>query len=217
MEGKFSAGMRACREILLEAAMVGLVGGLLAFAANAVSPRALRLTADYFPAPPKPPQTGSAGRSLAQATAGTRTVSPRELVAEQAKAWGLQSLSSNEVSQLFRDPGYVLEKTIFVDARPKQEYESGHIPGAYEFYRFYAADYVGIVLPACSAAEKIVVYCLSAECDEALHAAVSLRDAAGVSNQKLFVYLGGFAEWATNNFPVERGARNSGELNKSKH
>jgi hypothetical protein len=37
----------------------------------------------------------------------------------------------------------------------------------------------------------------------------------GIPNQKLFIFGGGIAEWATNNLPVETGARNSGNVRKS--
>jgi hypothetical protein len=36
----------------------------------------------------------------------------------------------------------------------------------------------------------------------------------GISNQKLFVYGGGIAEWQTNSLPVETGARNRRSLHK---
>ena len=46
-------------------------------------------------------------------------------------------------------------------------------------------------------------------------AAVILRDSIRLPNEKLFVYGGGIAEWATNGFPIELGSRNSGQLTES--
>ena len=55
-------------------------------------------------------------------------------------------------------------------------------------------------------------YCNGGECDDSLQAAVTLRDSIRLPNEKLFVYGGGIAEWATNGFPIELGSRNSGQL-----
>jgi rhodanese-related sulfurtransferase len=72
------------------------------------------------------------------------------------------------------------------------------------------------ILPAFSLAEKIMVYCNGAECDESLQAAVYLRDTAGLSNEKLSVYPEGFTGWAGKALPVEPGLCKSGDLGGTK-
>jgi len=71
------------------------------------------------------------------------------------------------------------------------------------------------VLGACQNAEKVVVYCNGGDCEDSQFAAVTLRD-TGVPKEKLFVYPGGMAEWATNGWPIEIGARKSGVLRDQK-
>ena len=39
-----------------------------------------------------------------------------------------------------------------------------------------------------------------------------LRDSLAIPKEKVFVYGGGFTEWATNGLPIELGLRNSGQL-----
>ena len=56
--------------------------------------------------------------------------------------------------------------------------------------------------------------CNGGTCEDSEFAALSLRD-AGVPSNKLFVYIGGFAEWVTNGLPVELGPRKSGRLQEA--
>lgn len=209
MNGSGSICFKPCKAFL-GAAVEGLVvagcGIAVALAANGMSPRGLSLTRNYFPVPPG--VHAVSGRATNGATITQRKIasSAEELVAQQLKDWALQSVDSNGVLELFRSPGREQGRIIFLDARPKEEFESGHIPGAYEFDRYYPSNYLGTVLPACFVAEKIVVYCRSAACDEALLAAVSLRD-AGVPNEKLLVYPGGFSEWTANKLAVQPDIR----------
>ena len=69
-----------------EGALVAVIGAVLAFAANGLSPRGLLLTRDYFPgtkpAPPTPAGTNVAG------TASAKTNSPLELLAARLRETG---------------------------------------------------------------------------------------------------------------------------------
>ena len=127
------------------------------------------------------------------------------------KAKGLQLMDGSQALQSFHDPRVQQDKIVFVDARDEAHYQKGHIPGAYEFDPYHPENYFATVLPVCLQAEQVVVYCNGGDCDDSESAALLLRD-AGIANQKLFVYGGGFAEWVANNLPVETGARNSGAL-----
>jgi rhodanese-related sulfurtransferase len=198
------------KRVLQEGALVAVVGAVLAFAANALSPRGLHdLTTNYLPGKalhPKTPGTNAVGMAFA------KTNSPLELLAARLKAEGLQLADSNQVVQFFHDPRREAGGVIFIDSRDEQHYQAGHIPGAYLFNRFQQERYVGSVVPVCLTAEQVVFYCNGGDCDDSEHTAIMLRDSVPIPKEKVFVYGGGMNEWMTNGLPVELGARNSGRL-----
>lgn len=193
------------KKVLLEALGVALVGTLVAFLANGLSPRGLVLDHDYFP-------SAGAARTSHPAS-GTHTNSPTEMLAASLKSVGLELIDSNQVLRLYHDPRRDQDLLLFVDAREEDPYAAGHIPGAFEFNHFHAEKYVATVIPACQVAQQIVVYCNGGNCDESRFAALALRDyLSGVSKTNLLIYGGGMTEWATNRLPVEIGERHSGRL-----
>ena len=198
------------KKVLQETALVAALGAVLAFAANALSPRGFHnLKTDYLPGRalhPKAPATN------AVEAAAAKTNSPLEQLTARLQAEGLQLVDSNQVVQLFKDPGRDLGRVIFVDSRDETHYEAGHIPGAYLFNRFQQDRYLAEVVPACLAAEQVVFYCNGGDCDDSEHTAIMLRDSVPIPRQKVFIYGGGMNEWVTNGLPVETGARNSGQL-----
>jgi rhodanese-related sulfurtransferase len=203
-----SPGRRpAAKRVLLEAALVMIVGALFAFAANRVSPLGLALARNYFPA-------GSA-RSAQPVASGTNSgaVSPAQFLAAQLREKGLQLMDGRQAAQSFHDPRFQSGLIVFIDARDEEHYQQGHVPGACEFDPYHPEKYFDTVLPLCQRAEQIVVYCNGGDCDDSESAAILLRD-VGIPNQKIFVYAGGISEWTTNGLPVETGARNSGNLHK---
>jgi rhodanese-related sulfurtransferase len=203
------------KKVLVEGLLVAVLGALLAFAANALSPRGLKLTRDYFPATGVVP-LNSAGQTQTNSVSGTNAPSAFELLAEQFRQKGLQLLDSNHVSQLFNDPRYQQDLIVFIDARINHdEYLEGHIPGAYEFNYYRPEDFLPTVLPLCQAAQEIVIYCHGGECEDSQNAAIFLRD-AGIPKEKLYVYAGGITEWVSNGLPVEIGPRKSGRMRPSK-
>jgi rhodanese-related sulfurtransferase len=218
-EKTFKQSMKTARRtpvgrVLLEAALVAVVGAAFAFAANRISPRGLALARDYFPTgtndvvPPaavvvpvgESPGTNPAARSLVQLPA---TPTP-------GKGW--QLIDGRQAVQLLHDSHLKPGAIVFIDARDEEHYLGGHVPGAYEFDPYYPEKYFPAVLPVCQAAEQIVVYCNGGDCDDSKTAALLLRD-MGMINQNIFVYGGGITEWTNNHQPVETGARNSGNVN----
>jgi rhodanese-related sulfurtransferase len=203
------------KRVLLEAMAVGAAGVVFAFLANFVSPRGLALGRDVFhgetrPLPVRPASNGVTSVSSANSNA----LSSVQIVLARLKQKGLQVADSNQVIHLFRDPRYEQELCIIVDSRDDRHFEEGHVPGAYHFDHYHPADYLAPVLSACQTAEQVLVYCNGGTCEDSEFAALSLRD-AGVPVEKLFVYVGGFAEWLTNGLPVEIGARKSGVLREA--
>jgi rhodanese-related sulfurtransferase len=203
------------RTIVVEAAIVAVVGAGVALAANVLSPRGLTLSRDYFP---KGTNTVPVTPKPVQPTASpvtTNEPSEAELLSERLREKGLQEAKRSQAETLFHDPRTQDGRIIFVDARDEDHYQEGHIPGAYELDPYHPEKELGTVLPICQAAEKVVVYCTGGDCEDSDTAAILLRD-GGVPAQKLFVYGGGFTEWEDSHLPVETGARNSGKRNDKK-
>jgi rhodanese-related sulfurtransferase len=199
--------MRRFKTVVLEALAVGVIGVCVALVANAVSPLGLRLSRNYFP-----------GGGVGTVSTGSTTVAvngnPNDALATTLKRLqerGLQTVSSNEVAELFRDNRYQQGLIVFVDARDDQHYHEGHVPGAWQFNHYRAEQFLPTVLPVCLGAQKVVVYCTGGACEDSEFAAIMLRD-AGVTRENVFVYVGGITEWMANGLPVETGARASGQI-----
>lgn len=199
------------RNVLLEGLIVGLLGAVIAFLANAISPRGLQLTRDYFPNDRRPPIALTTTNGPGSGTGTAAELSAVDRLAARFRQEGLQLADSNQVATLFRDPRYAQGLVIFIDARNDEHYLAGHIPGSYQLDHFRAQDYLATTLPVCQLAEQIIVYCNGGDCDDSENTAIFLRD-AGIDRKKLFVYAGGIAEWSTNRMPIEIGPRNSGNL-----
>jgi rhodanese-related sulfurtransferase len=200
----------AVKWVLLEALLIAAGGALLAFAANALSPRGLKLGRDYFAYSPGPAVSAAPQPAPAAANPPNNATPLAQLAAQ-----GIRLANSNRVVALFRDPRYAQNLVVFVDARNPQEYEAGHIPGAYEFDRFHPENYLGPVLAVCQLAQQVLVYCNGGECEDSAFAAMFLLS-AGVPSQKLLVYPGGITEWSTNGLPIELGQRGSGRFLEAK-
>jgi rhodanese-related sulfurtransferase len=193
-----AGGRRSPAEkVLRETALVMAVGLVFSLAANQLSPRGLVLTRNYFP----------------QGTGDANAAAPSSSQSSSApgKSKELQWVDRPQAVQLFHDSHLQQGRIVFVDARDEEHYLGGHVPGAYEFDPYQPEKYFPTVMPACRAAEQIVVYCHGGDCDDSKSAALLLRD-VGIPNQKLFIYSGGITDWSTNHQPVETGARNSGNL-----
>jgi rhodanese-related sulfurtransferase len=197
------------KAILLEAILVAGIGLVLAFAANDLSPRGLRLSHDFFPgsgerASELPKVAGSGA-----ATPGSNSTQTE--VVDQLRQQGLQVIESSDAARLFRDPAHESVGIVFVDARDDAHYQAGHIPGAYAFDHYHAEKYFASVLPVCLQARQVIVYCHGGDCEDSRFAAIILRD-AGIPKEKLYVFVGGITEWEAKGLPVETGARKSADL-----
>lgn len=195
---------------MLEALLVAAVGAFAAFAANALSPRGLKLSQDYFHGETLPVPRARTNRTEVTVA---RTNSAADPVVARLKEKGLQVVDGNQASQLFHDPLYQQGGIIFIDARNDEHYQSGHVPGAYQFDNYHPENYMGTIYPLCQAAQKIVVYCNGGNCEDSQFAALTLRDAQ-VPNEKLFVYTGGITDWTNRGYTIELGERNSGRIQK---
>jgi rhodanese-related sulfurtransferase len=203
------------RTIVVEAAIVVIVGLGIALTANVLSPRGLALSRNYFPGGTNPVPAAPGPVPAPPVLAATNEPSASAQLSERLRGKGLQELQRSQAEILFHDPRDQDGRIVFVDARDEDHYQQGHIPGAYELDPYHPEKELGTVLPVCQAAEEVVVYCTGGECEDSDTAAILLRD-GGVPGRKLFVYGGGFTEWAAAHLPVETGPGNSGMQNESK-
>ena len=115
------------KKVLLEGLFIAVAGALLALCANALSPRGLSLTQDFFhsqnsapgsnslPAAPSSNQAATMALSNHPLTSGT-TADWQEL-ATKVKASGLALIDGERALELYNDPRRAQNFVIFIDAR----------------------------------------------------------------------------------------------------
>ena len=186
------------RATLRQAMVVALAGVATGLLANAVSPRGLSLSRNYFPDTPASP-------ARAAATAGASV--PAAAPAHSKR--GLPLIDRERTLELFRDPRRTEGLILFVDARAPEPYARGHIPGAYPLDHYRLELYVTDLIGVAHLAQEIVVYCNGGDCEDSDLAASDLQQ-LGVPASKISIYAGGFDEWQRSKLPVETGVRGSG-------
>lgn len=188
--------------LIIETSQVLVVGLVVALVANQLSPRGLDLRRDYFQEPKR--LIGAPSPSAATNTPLAEVV-PRP--GDSSKR--VPEISAEDALSLFRDSRRAPGRVIFVDARKETVFLEGHIPDAYPFDRFYPEKDLPSVVLACSGAERVVVYCAGGSCEDSHYAALQLIE-AGLDSSRIQVFAGGFTEWNSHSWPIERGARGSG-------
>ena len=88
------------------------------------------------------------------------------------------------------------DNVIWVDARPDNEFERDHIPGAILLNEDRWTDLLPQLLGQWSPEKKVVVYCSAQSCNASREVAKRLRDEAQLRN--VFVLDGGWEEWLKN-------------------
>jgi rhodanese-related sulfurtransferase len=116
----------------------------------------------------------------------------------QAGTEGIRIIDLDEARRVVESGASVL------DARRKDEYDEGHIPGAILFDYYDMGTYRDSVLSRLSNEGEIMVYCSEPTCDDSELLAGELYR---LGFTKLLVFKGGFAEWSGAGLPVERGDR----------
>ena len=82
---------------------------------------------------------------------------------------------------------------IWIDARPQEEFEREHVPGALSLTEDRWNDLLPEVLTAWTPEKRVVVYCSSDGCGSSREIAHRLRKEAGLTN--VFVLEGGWEAW----------------------
>ena len=100
---------------------------------------------------------------------------------------GVRYIGTAEAEQLHEKAG-----TLFIDARKKEVFEAGHIPGAIHLGRSsFEADYPALETRL-KAADTLVVYCTSRQCEDSSLVATKLEQ---LGYKSVLVFEGGWAEW----------------------
>jgi len=162
------------KRLVVSMAFLFALAAALGLTANALNPRGIPLIGHY-----------------AASDSGTDSV----IVPPSAEAGDPPFISLKEAYGKFNDPG-----TIFLDAREPEDYQAAHIRGAINLPFEQIDQYWPDVEPQLPKAGPIVIYCSGAECESSLHEGRFLKS-QGYEN--LFVFFGGWAEWANHGFPVD--------------
>jgi rhodanese-related sulfurtransferase len=85
------------------------------------------------------------------------------------------------------------QNAIWVDARPDDEFDKEHVPGAISLNEDRWNELLPQFLPQWSPEKKVVVYCSSQGCNASRDVARRLRTDAQLQN--VFVLKGGWEEW----------------------
>lgn len=109
----------------------------------------------------------------------TPVPSSEMVTVDQAKAWGATA--------------------IWVDARPDNEFEQEHVPGAISLNEDRWNELLPQFLPQWSPDKRVVVYCSSQSCNASREVAKRLREDAQLKNNDgkncVFVLEGGWEAW----------------------
>lgn len=91
-----------------------------------------------------------------------------------------------------------------VDARRKEDYEAGHIPGALLFDYYNMGMYRDHVLPLLANDREIMVYCSEISCEDS---ELLAKELYSLGFKRLLLFKGGFVEWSSAGLPIEGGAQ----------
>jgi rhodanese-related sulfurtransferase len=91
---------------------------------------------------------------------------------------------------------------LFIDARPPEDYEAGHLPGAVNLPAYEFDDYFPEIVEQIEEAPRLIVYCDGAECSDSIHVAERLLE-FGFSD--ISVFEAGYRAWTEAGGPTEEG------------
>jgi len=169
--------MKRAKHAIVQALVLAVLACIVGFAFNTFSKSGLH----SFKRPPKAP--------VVSGTAADTAVGRSE---------GIRIITIDEARR------FVGSGEPVIDARTKEKYDEGHIPGAILLDYYEIGRYADEVLPRLSQDQEIMVYCESSECEASQLLAEELYSRGFT---KLLLYKGGFDEWSAGGMPVETGAR----------
>jgi rhodanese-related sulfurtransferase len=91
-------------------------------------------------------------------------------------------------------------KALFVDARARETYDDGHIPGAASLPVGQFDEYIDSFMSEHSTDRPMVTYCSGRTCEDSHRLAVLLQE-FGFLDVKVFI--DGFPDWEAEGYPIE--------------
>lgn len=171
---------KLCTEILIILA----VSIVLGFTANLVNPKGIPLIRDD-------------SERFAIDSAATNKTKPERKYTKEGFVKPV-NVKVDIVKKLFD------EGVPFVDGRPPEEFQTGHIKGAinipYKDFKDKSAAEKQEILKSFDKENSIVSYCGSTECEISIDNAYEMAKAG---YNELKIYLGGYKEWKELGYPTE--------------
>ena len=106
--------------------------------------------------------------------------------------WNAEELKEGEV-RLETVLSWDAEEYIWIDARPRKDYEAEHIPGAFLLNEDEWSDLLFDVLEPLAMGKRVVVYCSSQECQASAQVARRLKEEGFA--QEVHVLKDGWTAW----------------------
>lgn len=127
---------------------------------------------------------------------GEKKLSLREKV--EASEASLPRIGIDEASEAFAQ-----SDALFVDARDREAFDAGHIPGAVNLPWEEAQYDDSLILKAVPKDTPVITYCDGSDCESSILLGGAM---AGLGYRDVKVFFGGWVEWEEAGFPVEEGA-----------
>ncbi len=94
---------------------------------------------------------------------------------------------------------FLSNEYIFVDSRDQWDFKDGHIKGSVNIPEFsFAPD--NVELSKINKSQNLILYCDGNDCDVSKRLA---KELIKLGYLNVYVYLGGWIEWATLGFPID--------------
>jgi rhodanese-related sulfurtransferase len=114
-----------------------------------------------------------------------------------AGAEGIKTIDIGEAKKFFGTG-------VIIDARRKEDYDEGHIPGAVLIDYYEMGNYLDQALPILTRNHEMMIYCSGPSCEDSELLAKHLY---ALGFKKLLVFKGGFERWSEAGLPVEKGGQ----------
>ena len=161
------------RTVFREVVSILVLAFILAFSVNAISPRGLALVGQW------------------DANSGVVTAKAKNGMVQQER----EIDDILEAKAIYDEGG-----SVFVDARSREVYASGHVKGAFSFpVREYETT-INTFIETYPVATPLIVYCSGRECEDS-HVLATYLSEEGYAQVRVMV--DGFPLWEESGFPVE--------------
>jgi len=89
-----------------------------------------------------------------------------------------------------------------LDARPPEQYDQGHLPGAINCFVYELEQYLPRVFQQIAPDTPVMLYCSAEDCEDSRFLAQSLKE---LGFKRLYIYKGGYDQWRQEGLPLVKG------------